>query len=161
MNHFVTERELDDVDRSILQLLTENGRRSVADIAERVNLTAAPVTRRIERLERRGIILGYTTVVDDGKIAGRVEAFAELRFAGTADFEAIVGTVTDIPEIQEIFTTAGDPDALVRIRANDVEHLKHVINRLRRSRHIMGTKTLMVLDSWRRNLRSPPDPQWR
>jgi hypothetical protein len=49
-----------------------------------------------------------------------------------------------------VFTIAGDPDALVRIRVDDVEHLKQVVNALRRSGRITGTKTLMVLDRWTR-----------
>jgi len=43
-----------------------------------------------------------------------------------------------------------DPDALLRIRVDDVEHLREVVNRLRRSGRVTGTKTLMVLDHWSR-----------
>jgi Lrp/AsnC family transcriptional regulator, leucine-responsive regulatory protein len=139
---------IDDTDRAILALLRENARRTVADIASRVNLSPAPVKRRIERLERLGVIVGYTVVTDETKLEGTVEAFTELRYVGTADFEAIVGVVSQIPEVQEIFTIAGDPDALVRIRVHDVDHLKHVVNILRRTEHVTGTKTLMVLDRW-------------
>ena len=135
---------IDDTDRAILALLRENARRTVADIATRVNLSPAPVKRRIERLERLGVIVGY----DETKLEGAVEAFTELRYVGTADFEAIVAVVSEIPEVQEIFTIAGDPDALVRIRVHDVDHLKHVVNILRRTEHVTGTKTLMVLDRW-------------
>ena len=140
---------IDDTDRAILALLRENARRTVADIATRVNLSPAPVKRRIERLERLGVIVGYTVVTDETKLEGAVEAFTELRYVGTADFEAIVAAVvSEIPEVQEIFTIAGDPDALVRIRVHDVDHLKHVVNILRRTEHVTGTKTLMVLDRW-------------
>jgi DNA-binding Lrp family transcriptional regulator len=139
---------IDDTDRAILALLRENARRTVADIATRVNLSPAPVKRRIERLERLGVIVGYTVVTDETKLEGAVEAFTELRYVGTADFEAIVAVVSEIPEVQEIFTIAGDPDALVRIRVHDVDHLKHVVNILRRTEHVTGTKTLMVLDRW-------------
>ena len=59
--------------------------------------------------------------------------------------------VDDLPELVESFTVAGDPDALVRLRVTDVEHLKRVIDRIRQSRRgsakIIGTKTLIVLGS--------------
>ena len=139
---------IDDTDRAILALLRENARRTVADIATRVHLSPAPVKRLIDRLERLGVIVGYTVVTDETKLEGAVEAFTELRYLGTADFEAIVAVVSEIPEVQEIFTIAGDPDALVRIRVHDVDHLKHVVNILRRTEHVTGTKTLMVLDRW-------------
>jgi DNA-binding Lrp family transcriptional regulator len=142
--------ELDPIDHAILDLLRQNARRTVADIAARVNLSAAPVKRRIERLEELGVIVGYTLVIDHGKLEGSVEAFTELQFLGNTDFDDIVASASEIPEVRELFTTAGDTDALARIRVHDVEHLKHVVNRLRRSSHVTGTRTLMVLDSWKR-----------
>lgn len=146
----MTPLEIDDTDRAILDLLRENARRTVADIALRVSLSAAPVKRRIERLERLGVIQGYTLQIDHEKLEGSVEAFTELRFMGNTDISVIVAIASEIPEVQEVFTTAGDPDALVRIRVRDVPHLKHVVNRLRTAHPITGTKTLMVLDRWTR-----------
>jgi Lrp/AsnC family transcriptional regulator, leucine-responsive regulatory protein len=146
----MTSVEIDAVDHAILELLRENARRTVADIATRVNLSAAPVKRRIERLERLGVILGYTLQVDHEKLEGSVEAFTELRFTGNTDVAVIIAIASEIPEVQEVFTTAGDPDALVRIRVRDVPHLKNVVNRLRTAQPITGTKTLMVLDRWTR-----------
>jgi Lrp/AsnC family transcriptional regulator, leucine-responsive regulatory protein len=142
--------ELDDVDRRILALLQQDARRTITDVAEHVNLSPAPVKRRIERLERTGVIAGYTVQLDHRKLGPSVEAFTELRFAGDTDVDRILETAREIPEVQELFTTAGDPDALARIRVEDVAHLKQVINRLRRSGRVTGTKTLMVLDTWTR-----------
>ena len=141
---------IDAIDHAILDLLRQNARRTVADIAARVNLSAAPVKRRIERLEQLGVIRGYTLLIDHGKLEGSVEAFTELQFVGNTDFDDMVASASAIPEVQELFTTAGDTDALARIRVHDVEHLKHVVNRLRRSNHVTSTRTLMILDSWKR-----------
>jgi Lrp/AsnC family transcriptional regulator, leucine-responsive regulatory protein len=145
-----TQVQLDEIDRRIIDLLHEDARRTIADIAERVSLSAAPVKRRIDRLERTGVIAGYTVLLDHAKIGPSIDAFAELRYAGAADADAIVAAITEVPEVREVFTTAGDPDALVRIRVEDLAHLKRVVNRLRRSDHVTGTKTLMVLDRWSR-----------
>lgn len=49
-----------------------------------------------------------------------------------------------------MFTIAGDPDALVHVRERDIKHLQEVIDTLRRSGKVTGTKTLMVLGSWTR-----------
>lgn len=141
---------IDEVDREVLALLRENARRTVADIATRVNLSPAPVKRRIDRLQRAGVIAGYTVVLDHTKIEPVIDAFTELRFAGDTDIDAIVASVSQFPEVHEVFTMAGDPDALVRIRVEDMGHLKQVVNLLRRSGRVTGTKTLMVLDHWDR-----------
>ena len=142
--------QLDGLDQQIIGLLREDARRTLTDIAARVNLSPAPVKRRIDRLERLGVITGYTVTVDHSLIGPTIDAFTELRFAGDADIDEILGAVEQIPEIREIFTMAGDPDALLRIRVDDVEHLKAVVNRLRRTGRVTGTKTLMVLDRWAR-----------
>jgi Lrp/AsnC family transcriptional regulator, leucine-responsive regulatory protein len=142
--------KLDDLDERIIDLLREDARRTITDIAAHVNLSPAPVKRRIDRLEELGVITGYTVSVDHALIGPSIEAFTELRFAGDADIDEILGAVERIPEIREVFTMAGDPDALLRIRVNDVEHLKAVVNLLRRTGRVTGTKTLMVLDRWAR-----------
>jgi Lrp/AsnC family leucine-responsive transcriptional regulator len=142
---------LDDIDEQILSLLREHARRTISDIAERVNLSAAPVKRRIERLERRGVIKGYTVVLDQNRMRPSLEAFTELRFAGDTDVDRMLATAREIPEVVELFTMAGDPDALAHIHVDDVDHLKHVINRLRRSGQVTSTKTLMVVGTWRRS----------
>ncbi len=137
--------ELDATDAEIIELLRHDARRTFADIAERVSLSAPAVKRRVDRLERDGVITGYTVLVDHSKLGQPLQAFTELRFAGNSPVDEIAGIGGDIPEVQTIFTTAGDPDALAWIRVKDVEDLKRVIDLLRRSGRVTGTKTLMVL----------------
>ncbi len=139
------EIELDGTDRTILDLLAENARRTLGDIGQRVGLSAPAVKRRIDRLEAAGVILGYTTRVDHAKLGRPLEAFTELRFSGDARVDAIAGIADEIAEVQAVFTMAGDPDALAWIRVSDVHELKRVIDRLRNSGDVIGTKTLIVL----------------
>jgi Lrp/AsnC family transcriptional regulator, leucine-responsive regulatory protein len=143
--------ELDATDHHIIELLSQNARRTMADIGEKVSLSASAVTRRIERLERSGVIAGYTLVVDHRKAGRPIQAFTEVRFAGTADLNEIKETAIQLPEVQAVFTTAGDPDALVWLQVPDVERLGQVIEKLRRRGRVTGTKTLIVLDTWSRH----------
>ncbi|MFF0445350.1 Lrp/AsnC family transcriptional regulator [Streptomyces sp. NPDC004609] len=142
--------ELDSVDRRILDLLVQDGRRTILNIAEQVNLSPAPVKRRIDRLERSGVIAGYTAILDHSRLGDSIEAFIELRFAGDADVDSIPRSVIDLPEVVEVFTVAGDPDALARVRVDNVQHLRRTIDRMRRNGNVIGTKALMILGS-RRN----------
>jgi DNA-binding Lrp family transcriptional regulator len=142
--------DMDSTDQEILGLLEENARRTMGDIAERVALSTSAVKRRIDRMEQAGVITGYTVVVDHAKIGRPVQAFTEVRFAGTADMGEIRSTALGLPEVQAVFATAGDPDALVWIRVPDLERLGQVIELLRRSGRVTGTKTLMVLGTWTR-----------
>jgi Lrp/AsnC family transcriptional regulator, leucine-responsive regulatory protein len=138
---------LDSTDERILGLLQQNARQTFGEIGRKVGLSAPAVKRRIDRLEASGVIRGYTALVDHAHLGQSVEAFAELRFAGSTRVDDIEDIALDVPEVQAIFTVAGDPDALVWIRVSDVQNLKRVIDRLRGSGKVTGTKTLMVLSS--------------
>lgn len=139
---------LDRIDREIVDLLRHDGRRKLADIGKRVNLSVSAVKRRIDRLEASGVIAGYRAVIDDAKLGRRLEAFTELTFAGDTKVADIAGVADGLPQVQAVFTTAGDPDAIVWIRVEDLTELTRVIDRLRRSGRVTGTKTLIVLDTW-------------
>jgi Lrp/AsnC family leucine-responsive transcriptional regulator len=147
----VPRPDLDTLDRQIIELLVADARRSASEIGRTVGLSPAAVKRRIDRLEELGYIRGYTTVLDHQMMGAHLEAFSELRFAPGTLVEEIDAAVADLPELVESFTLAGDPDALVRLRVSDVEHLKRVIDRVRRgqrgSAKIINTKTLIVLGS--------------
>jgi Lrp/AsnC family leucine-responsive transcriptional regulator len=148
--------QLDAVDRKIMAILRADARRTVRDIARMVSLTSAPVRRRIDRLEAAGVILGYSAVFDRAKMGPALDAITELRFAGDTDVDHIVSFASTLPEIDEVLTLAGDPDALVRIRVDNVEHLQRVVNQLRSSGGgVIGTKTLLVLASWQRGSADP------
>jgi Lrp/AsnC family leucine-responsive transcriptional regulator len=140
---------LDPLDHQILGLLVEDGRRSASEVGRQVGLSPAAAKRRIDRLEQIGVIAGYRAVLDHAKLGSTIEAFTELRFAGTTQVADIDRAVADLPEVVEAFTTAGDPDALVRMRVTDLDHLKRVVDRIRRTGKVTGTKTLIVLGSTR------------
>jgi Lrp/AsnC family leucine-responsive transcriptional regulator len=149
--------DLDPIDHQIIELLSQNARRTMADIGEKVSLSASAVTRRIERLEKSGVIAGYTLVVDHRKAGRPIQAFTEVRFAGTADLKEIKELAGLLPEVQAVFTTAGDPDALVWLQVPDVTRLGQVIDQLRKRGRVTGTKTLIVLDTWSRHRVFEPD----
>jgi Lrp/AsnC family transcriptional regulator, leucine-responsive regulatory protein len=139
---------LDGTDHEIVALLIADARASLADIGRKVSLSPPAVKRRIDRLEALGVITGYTTLVDHAKLGRPLEAFAELRFAGNTRVDDIATVAKGIPEVQVVYTTAGDPDALALLRVRDVDDLKRVIDRLRSTGVVVGTKTLMVLGAW-------------
>jgi Lrp/AsnC family transcriptional regulator, leucine-responsive regulatory protein len=147
----MARKDVDRLDRQILDLLVEDARRSASEIGRVINLSPAAAKRRIDRLEASGYIRGYTAILDHRMLGGQLEAFSELRFAPGTQVDDIDSAIADLPEMVESFTLAGDPDALVRLRVHDVDHLKRVLDRIRRSQRgsakITNTKTLIVLGS--------------
>jgi DNA-binding Lrp family transcriptional regulator len=140
--------EVDEIDHHVLRLLREDGRRTFSEMADKVGLSVAAVKRRVDRLRDIGVITGFTVQIDYARLGWGIEAFTELRYPGTTPVSDIVRTTVGVPEVQEVFTIAGDPDAMIHVRARDLGHLQQVIDRLRRAGDVTGTKTLLVLGSW-------------
>ena len=139
---------IDSIDGRLIDLLRANGRATLAELGGRVGLSSPAVKRRIDRLETLGVIMGYTARIDEAKLGRPLHAFTELRFAGDTPVAEIAGVARGMREVEAVFTLAGDPDAVAWLRVRDVRHLTQAIDQLRRSGKIIGTKTLMVLDTW-------------
>ncbi|WP_436698605.1 Lrp/AsnC family transcriptional regulator [Nocardioides sp. BYT-33-1] len=146
------QAHLDQIDLAILDLLREDARRTVTDIAARVNLSLAPVKRRIDRLERSGIIRGYTVLLDPRATRPRVEAHVEVKLVAD-DPEDFVAWLRGIDAVVEILSVAGDHDLIVRLLVDDVQQLHRVVTAFRKDPRVAGTRTTVVLGAWVREAR--------
>jgi DNA-binding Lrp family transcriptional regulator len=147
----VTTSDIDDIDHRLLGLLRQDGRRTYSEMAPVVGLSVAAVKRRVDRMRETGLITGFSVQIDHAQLGWGIEAFAELRYTGRTRVSDIVASTAKIPEVQAVYGTAGDPDALIHLRVRDVAHLRDVIDTLRATGTVTGTKTLMVLGSWTRD----------
>uniref|UniRef100_UPI0006E24947 Lrp/AsnC family transcriptional regulator n=1 Tax=Peterkaempfera griseoplana TaxID=66896 RepID=UPI0006E24947 len=107
------DADLDDVDRRLLRRLGEDGRASYARIGMEVNLSATAVKRRIDRLRARGVVRGFTVVLDPGLLGWTTEAFVEVYCRERTSPEEILASLRKFPEVAAAWTVTGDPDALV------------------------------------------------
>src|SRR5688572_23540912 len=115
---------MDDVDRRIVALLRENARRSFKDIGGHVHLTAPAVKRRVDRLEREGVIRGYTATIDPRAFGWHAEAFVDLFCEGHMPGEAIKRAVEGEPGVVSAHTVAGEASAMRRVMAPGTEGLE-------------------------------------
>jgi DNA-binding Lrp family transcriptional regulator len=136
---------VDDIDLRLIDLLKNDGRRSYADMANEVSMSLPAVKRRVDRLQSLGVITGFTARIDYAKLGWGIEAFVELRYTGNTRPPQIEQLATDMPEVLAVYSVAGDPDALCHVRVGDVEHLRKVIDTIRSSSGVTGTKTLVSL----------------
>jgi DNA-binding Lrp family transcriptional regulator len=138
---------LDDLDRRIVALLVADGRRTLVDIGKAVGLSTPAVKRRVDALERSGVVRGYTAVVDPAALGWALEAIVELRFVGTAPPAEAMRSLQSAPEILSAFTVAGDFDVITRVRVRDTAHLQDTINRLRRRPEVVSTRTTGIMEA--------------
>lgn len=138
---------LDDIDRQILTLLQENARTTQADIARAVGLAPSAVLERIRKLEARGVIRGYTALVDPRAVGQRLLAFIAVRTTDRPG-EIVVGrALADVPEVLEIHDVAGDDCLLLKVRARDPEHLSQILRERLAVEGVSSTRTTIVLET--------------
>jgi DNA-binding Lrp family transcriptional regulator len=136
---------LDDIDRRIVACLLENARASFAQIGDEVGLSAPAVKRRVDRLRHDGVITGYAAVVDPSALGWTTEAFVELFCAGRTSPDEISASIRRHPEVVAAYTITGEANALVHLRAHDIQALEAALERLRNEANIVQTKTSIVL----------------
>lgn len=114
---------IDRYERRILNLLQNDASLSVSAIAEAVGLSTSPCWRRIDRLEREGIIKRRVILVDRIKVGLKAHVFAQVKLNahGRANLEDFSAAVRDIPEVLECYVLMGSVDFMLRIVAADIE----------------------------------------
>lgn len=136
---------LDDIDRSILAHLTEDGRLSYAALGHRIGLSTPATKRRVDRLVADGVIRGFTADVDPGALGWTIEAFVELYCEGRVPPEKMSEMVHSIPEVVDAYTVTGDADGIVVVRAEGPAHFEHVLGTIRNYPGVSRTRSAIIL----------------
>ena len=120
--------EIDATDARILTVLQKRGRISNADLAEEVNLSASACHRRVQQLEKAGIIRDYVALLDPKKLGRPTVVFVEITLSGQADevLEAFEREVSRIPDVLECHLMAGTADYLLKVVAEDTEDFARI-----------------------------------
>src|SRR5690606_24460766 len=119
---------IDAVDALILDALQKNGRTTQADIARMVGLAPSAVLERMRKLEARGVIRGYASLIDPKAVDLGLLAFIAVRTVEAPEEEdSVAATLGDVPEVLEVHHVAGDDCLLVKVRARDAEHLGELL----------------------------------
>jgi DNA-binding Lrp family transcriptional regulator len=138
---------LDTIDQQIVALLRRNARRSFQDIGERVSLSAPAVKRRVDRLEREGVIRGYAAAVDPAQFGWNTQAFVELFCEGRMSARQVQEAVAGHPEVAGAYTVAGEASAILHVRTEDTMHLEETLERIRETPGVLRTQTQIVLST--------------
>jgi Lrp/AsnC family leucine-responsive transcriptional regulator len=140
---------LDRIDRRIIAFLTDQANLTNAELADRVGLTAAPLSRRLARLYATGIIR-QTVIIDAPKVGLGLQAFIEITLDRTTPQvgERFIEHVRKLQEVIEIHAVAGDFDFLLKISVRDMADFKRLIwQEFDRLAEIKTIRSTMVFDS--------------
>ncbi|MDX2100993.1 MAG: Lrp/AsnC family transcriptional regulator [Alphaproteobacteria bacterium] len=113
---------MDATDRKLLTLLQETTELSLAELAARVHLSPTPCWKRIQRLEREGIIQKRVALVCPEKLGLGLTVFVSIQTDthSAAWLEQFAATITAMPEVMEVYRMAGDVDYLLRVAVSDM-----------------------------------------
>jgi Lrp/AsnC family leucine-responsive transcriptional regulator len=147
---------IDETDATILDLLQENARISQADVARVVGLAPSAVLERIRKLENRGIIKGYTALVDPRALEQSMLAFVAVRSEEAPGEDSVARALSKCPEVLEVHHVAGDDCYMVKVRARDAEHIGQLLRlRFARIPGVKSTRTTIVLETVKETPRLP------
>lgn len=123
---------MDDIDRALLEILQQNATLSIAQMAERVGLSATPCWKRIQKLEATGVITGRVAVVDPDRVGVGFSVLVSIE-AGehTPEWlERFSAGINALPEVMEAYRTAGDVDYVLRVAVADMSEYDAFYKRL-------------------------------
>jgi Lrp/AsnC family leucine-responsive transcriptional regulator len=117
------QSQLDRTDVRMLDHLQRDARISVVQLAQRVSLTPTPCARRLQKLEREGLIAGYVTLLDQARAGLPVNAFVEVKLVRERKDEAKLfeERIHNLPEVMECYAMSGGYDYLLRVVSADLE----------------------------------------
>jgi Lrp/AsnC family transcriptional regulator len=123
---------MDEIDRKLLQLLQDDATLSIAQMAERVGLSATPCWKRIQKLETNRVITRRVAVVDPNRVGVGLSVFVAVE-AGehTSQWLGRFSTaVAAMPEVMEVYRMAGDVDYMLRVAVADMTEYDAFYKRL-------------------------------
>jgi Lrp/AsnC family transcriptional regulator, leucine-responsive regulatory protein len=119
--------KIDATNERILRELTRDGRISNLDLAARAGLSASACLRRVQELEKSGVIRGYRAVLDPAKVGAGFVAYMTvgLSLHTKAAQEAFERAVARAPEVREVHNVTGTVEYILRVEAADLAAYKH------------------------------------
>ncbi|GLS22475.1 AsnC family transcriptional regulator [Labrys miyagiensis] len=135
---------MDDIDQQLLTQLRHNGRRSISDLAAELGLSRATVRARIENMEKRGDIVGYTVILRADAISMPVRGIVLIEVEGRAA-DRVIDTLGGFPEVSAVHTTNGKWDIVVEFATQSLTDLDVVLRRIRLIPGVNASETNLLL----------------
>lgn len=138
---------LDQIDRNLLTLLTQNAELSYAEMGRRVGLSAPAVHERVKRYKSTGRIKAVAAQLDPGMTGKGLLAFVHVNTSGWGKTDAMM-QIEERPEVEEIHSVAGDTCMVLKVRMESTQALEDLLARLYALPEVISTKSYVVLSTY-------------
>ena len=137
---------MDDVDRELIALLRDNARTPVATLAKRLRVARGTVQNRLARLEKDGVIVGYTVRLRPQSEEVRIRALMNILVDGNRARE-VLQALRGHPHVASLHTTNGRWDMVAEVRADTLESFDRALDSIRLIDGIANTETSILLST--------------
>lgn len=137
---------MEDLDREIVRLLTRDGRMSYTDLGRSTGLSTSAVHQRVRRLEERGVITGYTAVVDADAVDLPVTAFVSITPLDPSAADDAPERLAGIAAIEACHSVAGEESYILKVRVASPLALEALLAEIRATANVR-TRTTIVLST--------------
>jgi DNA-binding Lrp family transcriptional regulator len=141
--------KVDKVDKQIISELIENPKLSAKTLGKKLNLHPNTLLQRIKRLENKGVIRGYTTIVDYTKLGYEMQAIVFIKTIMEDGWEEEIKPISDFPEVSSFMFLSLDHDAAIILRVKDMEELSKTLKKIQANKVVLNTTTHMILDYYK------------
>ena len=124
----MAHRNLDQLDKKILKLISEDARIPFLEVARVCNVSGAAIHQRIQKLTNIGVLRGSQFIISPEKIGYETCAYVGLYLKNPEDFDDVVEALKLIPEVVECHYTTGGFDMFIKIYAKNNHHLLNIIH---------------------------------
>ena len=136
---------MDNIDKSILKMLSEDSITSATEIGSAVNLSIPAVNKRIQKLKNSGVIRAFTILTDEKKVSKPICAFVMLTVQYGEGVTALNDYVRKDLDVLECYAITGDYDYILKICAKDVEALENKLLSLKKLKGVIKSYTMLSL----------------
>jgi Lrp/AsnC family leucine-responsive transcriptional regulator len=137
---------MEALDRQLVELLCADGRMSYTDLGKQTGLSTSAVHQRVRRLEQRGILKGYTAVVDHEALGLPLTAFISIKPIDPSRPDDAPEALADIAEIEACHSVAGDETYILQVRVGKPSDLEALLAEIRTKAGV-STRTTIVLST--------------
>jgi Lrp/AsnC family leucine-responsive transcriptional regulator len=137
---------VEEIDRQILVLLAEDGRMSFTDLARETGLSVSAVHQRVRRLQKRGVIRGFSAQLDPDEIGLPMTAFISIKPIDPAAPDDAPERLAHLTAIEACHSVAGEENYILKVRVSSPSALEELLQQIRSSAHV-NTRTTIVLST--------------
>jgi Lrp/AsnC family leucine-responsive transcriptional regulator len=139
---------VEEIDRQIMGLLADDGRMSFTDLAKETGLSVSAVHQRVRRLQKRGVIKGFTALLDHEQIGLPMTAFVSIKPIDPSAPDDAPDRLTHLSAIEACHSVAGEESYILKVRVGSPNELENLLQQIRAAANVATRTTVVLSTPW-------------